>query len=129
MTSTIFISASRSELAQAENDTRTNDLASSLIRAGYRVTEVKGCYQGTQERSLMLTLPINGNLLYLKNIAAVFQQESILRVVENAAELIYIQSGEHVAIGTLIKDVELPKGIQNYTEVPYMGSSYFLFTK
>ena len=127
MTSQIFMSAERAEINREENDQRTADLMGSLQRIGYRVTEVLGSYKGVTERSLMITLPLNANLLLLKNLAAVFQQESILRVIDSKAELIYTQSGEHVALGTLVKSTELPEGLDAWTRVPYMQSHYYLY--
>jgi len=117
----VIISAERFTNTIEENKKNHLDLWLQLKRDGFSIKEIKGVYQGTSEKSILVILNrrwLAVELATFKNYAAIFNQESILFVDEERdASLIFTK--QPWLTEKLGKFIDVPKGIatqmNNYT--------------
>ena len=73
-----------------------------LYQAGLLFQESTGCYKGTQEQSIVVTIDSPEQLALIKAITRIYKQESILHIDDNNnAALEELDNGKVTPLGTL----------------------------
>src|SRR5690606_32444691 len=88
----ILISAHLKHLSIERNNARHKDLEHSIIKLGFKYSNVLGRYNGDFENSLKVDLPVLSSvekMRVLTKLAIEFKQESILLVTNSKAILLY----------------------------------------
>jgi len=109
----VIISAERFSKTIEENKKSHLELMTQLKKDKFSIKEVEGVYHGTSEKSILVILNkkwLFTDLGYLKNYAAIFDQESILFVDEdrNATLIFMKQPWLEEKLG---KFIAVPEGI------------------
>lgn len=109
----VIISAELSTNSKYWNRVNTDDLRMRLkmgsLGKSYQFIEAKGVYKGTKEKSFIVKVENQYDLIWVTNLAKMFNQESILYVdSRNNASLYYIESKTREKLGIFHK---VPKSV------------------
>lgn len=124
-TEIVIISAELDSQPKSRNKQRTEALFAHLNERGFNPVPVNGVYKGSVERSFLVRLRDESDLLYLEDLAfTIFKQESILvQYSDGHSRLHYGDAVEYLGKLTEVPVKDALK-LDSYSYVPSINKYY-----